>query len=150
MTTENYHHVELKIADGELRTGFTCVAPIDAPCRKRPKDSDQRESWTVEEATETGFRCWAVEWVEAVGVDEAIVSFPDRVLASVPVLISFSEGVEIEPAVIYCDYCGVSLPSVKHRADVPTTPDLQRMGFDAAKVVCPVCVRRARDAARAQ
>lgn len=95
--TENHHHVELKIAHGELHTGFTCSAPEDAPCRRRPKDHDQRESWTNEEATETGFRCWAVEWVEAVGTDDAIVGYPDAVLASVPVRISFEEGVGIEP-----------------------------------------------------
>lgn len=28
-----------------------------------------------------------------------------------------------------CDYCGSALPGVKHLAHVPTTPDMQRMGF---------------------
>lgn len=40
---------------------------------------------------------------------------------------------------IRCDYCGEALPSVKNRADIPTTPDLQRRGFAADKVVCPGC-----------
>lgn len=96
-TTENHHHVELKIEGGELHTGFTCTAPADAPCRRRPDDHDKRESWSAEEATETGFRCWAVEWVEAVGIEDAIIGYPDAVLASVPVKISFEEGVGIEP-----------------------------------------------------
>lgn len=46
--------------------------------------------------------------------------------------------------VIRCDYCGDDLPSVKSRAHIPTTPDLQRLGFAADKVVCPECVARVR------
>lgn len=97
MNTENHHHVELKIEGGELHRGFTCTAPEDASCRRRPKDHDQRESWTAEEATEMGFPCWAADWVSAVGIEDAIIGYPDRVLASVPVTISYEEGVSIEP-----------------------------------------------------
>ena len=97
MSTQNYHHVELKIEGGELHHGFTCTAPEDAPCRRRPKDHEQRESWTRDEATETGFPCWAVDWVDAVGIEGAIIGYPDRVLARVPVTISYEECVSIEP-----------------------------------------------------
>lgn len=45
---------------------------------------------------------------------------------------------------IRCDYCGDDLPSVKSREHIPTTPNLQRLGFAADKVVCPECVARAR------
>jgi hypothetical protein len=45
-------------------------------------------------------------------------------------------------AEIRCDYCGDPLLSVEHRSQVPTTPDLQRLGFSADKVVCPECVDR--------
>ncbi|MGO3147105.1 MAG: hypothetical protein ACTIJ6_05435 [Leucobacter sp.] len=45
---------------------------------------------------------------------------------------------------ISCDYCGDALPMVESRAHIPTTPDIQRLGFDAEKVVCPECVTRAR------
>lgn len=53
-------------------------------------------------------------------------------------------AVRLAPAetLVRCDYCGGALPSVQNRADVPTTPDLRRLGFDAAKVVCPACVER--------
>ncbi|MGU3424012.1 hypothetical protein ACLBWV_03680 [Microbacterium paraoxydans] len=96
--TENYHHVELKLQGGELHRGFTCTAPADASCRRRPKDADQRESWTSEEATEPSHQCWAAEWVEAVGIEDAIIgTVEDQVLASLPVAISFEEGVGIEP-----------------------------------------------------
>ncbi|WP_136043317.1 MULTISPECIES: hypothetical protein [unclassified Microbacterium] len=96
MDTQNYHQVELKIQDGELHRGFTCTAPEDAPCRRRPKDT-LLESWSSEEATETGHQCWAVEWVNAVGIEDAIIGYPDQVLASVPVAISYEEGVSIDP-----------------------------------------------------
>lgn len=45
---------------------------------------------------------------------------------------------------IWCDYCGDTLPSVQSRAHIPTTPDIQRLGFSAELVVCPECVSRAR------
>lgn len=97
-TAENYHRVELKLERGELHRGFTCTAPADASCRRRPKHADQRESWTSEEATEPGHQCWAVEWVETVAIEDAIIgTVDDQVLASVPVAISFEEGVGIEP-----------------------------------------------------
>lgn len=41
---------------------------------------------------------------------------------------------------IGCDYCGDVLPSVASRSHIPTTPDLQRLGFAADKIVCPECV----------
>jgi|GEM_PF-2726953 len=96
MSTENHHHVELKIEDGELRCGLTCTAPEDASCRRRPKGHEQRESWSSEEATETGFPCLATEWVSAVGIEDAIVG-EDAVLARVPVEISYEEAVWIDP-----------------------------------------------------
>lgn len=34
-----------------------CTGAPDAPCRRRPPDWNDRESWTDEEATETGFEC---------------------------------------------------------------------------------------------
>lgn len=98
MSIENYHYVELKIEDGELRRGLTCTAPEDATCRRRPKDHEQRESWSIDEATETGFPCWATEWVSTVGIEDAIVG-EDAVLARVPVDISYEEAVWIDPVV---------------------------------------------------
>ncbi|WP_336630761.1 MULTISPECIES: hypothetical protein [unclassified Microbacterium] len=50
----------------------------------------------------------------------------------------------IRGTLIRCDYCGDALPSVKSRAHIPTTPDLQRLGFAADKIVCPDCAARAR------
>lgn len=97
MSTQNHHHVELKIEDGELHRGFTCTAPEDAPCRRRPKDHGQRESWSRDEATEIGFPCWAVDEVNALGIEDAIIGYPDQVLARVPVTISYEECVSIEP-----------------------------------------------------
>lgn len=92
----NHHHfVELVINAGELHPNFRCAAPEDAPCRRRPPgDRYDAEFFTYEEATELGYQCWAVEWVEAVGIEDAIIG-SDGVLSSVPVGINYREGVEI-------------------------------------------------------
>ncbi len=47
-----------------------------------------------------------------------------------------------EPTPVRCDYCGDPLPAVRSRAHIPTTPDLQRRGFAADKVVCPECAAK--------
>jgi hypothetical protein len=69
--------------------------------------------------------------------------FPTKVGPDTQYLIDWHRG-ETCPVCadhpIRCDYCGDALPSVKSRADVPTTPDLQRLGFAVDKVVCPECV----------
>ncbi|MCK2024595.1 hypothetical protein KZC52_16830 [Microbacterium sp. kSW2-24] len=148
-TTENHHHVELKIASGELVTGFTCSAPADASCRRRPKDHDQRESWSTEEATEVGFRCWAVEWVEAVGTADAVIGSADAVLASVPVAIYFEEGVGIKPITTSAASRGVDLIAqerTRQIADEGHTPEgdrhqgdlLARAGVEYANVAVAV------------
>ncbi|MGQ7313395.1 hypothetical protein ACUOFU_16940 [Microbacterium arabinogalactanolyticum] len=99
MSTANHHYVQLVIEGGELHRKFVCTAPADAGCRRRPEDYEERgqETWSAEEATASGYGCWAAEWVEAVGIRDAIIGGADEVLASVPVTISFSDGVEIEP-----------------------------------------------------
>lgn len=98
MSGQPGHFVELKIDGEKLQRGFKCTMPPDAPCRRRPKDHELRESWTAEESTETGFACWAVEWVDAVGIEEAIYGGEfDGVLASVQVSITYEECVSIEP-----------------------------------------------------
>lgn len=38
-----------------------------------------------------------------------------------------------------CDYCGDALPGVRSRSAALATPDLQRLGFSAEKIVCPEC-----------
>lgn len=48
----------------------------------------------------------------------------------------------VRTASFRCDYCGGALPKVKDRQHLPTVPLLQRMGFDAHKLVCPECVER--------
>ncbi|GAB2519643.1 hypothetical protein FB385_2669 [Paramicrobacterium agarici] len=88
------HYVELVIEGGELHRRFRCTAPADAWCRRRPPEPDA-ERWTHEEATEPGHECWAVEWVELAGIEDAITG-ADQVLASVPVSIVYDEGVAIE------------------------------------------------------
>ncbi len=108
MSGQPGHFVELKIEGEKLQRGFKCTMPADAPCRRRPKDHELRESWTEEESTESGLACWAVEWVDAVGIEEAIFGGEfDGVLASVPVSIAYEECVSIEPL------AGATAPNVE-------------------------------------
>lgn len=95
------HFVQLTIQSGGLHPAFVCTTPVDAACRRRPDDFEDgaRESWSAEEATKAGYPCWAVEWVEAVGLPDAIFAHPDGVLVSVPVEIRYSEGVEVTPTI---------------------------------------------------
>lgn len=91
------HHLDLVIEGGEPHIKFRCTGTPDAPCRRRPPNWDESgdESWTAEEATETGFDCWATDWVSAIGITDAIIGYPDQTLASAAVDIGYAEGVEI-------------------------------------------------------
>lgn len=89
------HHIDLVIEDGEVRAKFRCTGTLDAPCRRRPPDWRERESWTHEEATESGFDCWAVDWVEWVGMEDGVLG-EDQVLASARVSVVYDEGVQID------------------------------------------------------
>lgn len=91
------HFVRLVVEGGELHPSFVCVAPEDADCRRRPRNAEggeAPETWTADQATEPGFDCWAVEWVDAVGLPDAMFSAVDGVLAAVPVSITYCEGVQ--------------------------------------------------------
>jgi len=62
------HELTVEIEPGnranyrEASIALVCHAAIDAPCRNRPPNWETRESWDDEEATLTGFPCWAVEF----------------------------------------------------------------------------------------
>lgn len=81
----------------DLEVTFHCDNPPNAPCRRRPPKwvEDEGDSYTDEEATEPGHKCWAVDWVEAIGMDDAIVA--STVLGRIPVSLSFEDGVVLEP-----------------------------------------------------
>jgi hypothetical protein len=44
---------------------------------------------------EGGHECWAVDWVNELGFDDAVIA--DGIFASVPIILSYYEGVEITP-----------------------------------------------------
>ena len=83
------HHLQLFAEDGEIRPRLTCTATPDAPCRRRPVDTDQ-ESWTDEDETTPGHECWAVEWAEDGGWDT--VTAADGILSVVDVEVSYEDG----------------------------------------------------------
>ena len=65
------HELTIETVDGETRVVLLCHAVLDAPCRRRPPNWDARdeETWTDEEATVSGFECWAVEYISEAGLE---------------------------------------------------------------------------------
>lgn len=124
-TTETYHHVNLTIEQSELHRTFTCTAPEDAPCRRRPPEPYDHESYSTSEATEPGHECWAVEWVESVGIRDALIAKGhDRVLASIPVEISFEDGVGFDPTAVD----DLLAAAQKARSDAEWSLNIDRQG----------------------
>ena len=70
---------------------FECDNDHTAPCRRRPVDHANLESWTFEEATESGFPCWIKEWVDSVGIQEGL-RCEEGLHVKIPVQIYYDEG----------------------------------------------------------
>lgn len=90
------HEITVKIQDSEAQVALVCHAVSDAPCRRRPPDFDsgEYESWTDEQATVSGYPCWAVEFIEDGGLE--CLRYHDHKRAftySGPVDIWYDEGV---------------------------------------------------------
>lgn len=81
---------------GEPCLEIECSEPPDAPCRRRPLDKAM-ESWTDDDALDGGgHECWAVEWVQEAGFDDAVVIKPlGEPFAKMPIKITYDEGVVI-------------------------------------------------------
>lgn len=81
------HAIQVVAEGGELVLRLVCTAPVGAPCRRRSpegygsKDDD----------------CWAEEWASEAGW-ESVFAMEDGVWASVPVGISYDDGVDVTPA----------------------------------------------------
>ena len=91
------HAVEVVSDAGELRLRLVCHAPVGSPCRRRPPEGDDREYWPDDDPDLVDAECWAVEWVSEVGWDDAISADGPEVWTSIPVGISYDEGVEVWP-----------------------------------------------------
>lgn len=117
----DHHYVQLVVEGGGLMHRFVCTAPDDAACRRRPDDFEDgaRESWTAEEAVNTGYPCWAADWVDAIGVDDAVLITPEGVLASVPVDIHYDEGVTARVATVPSGGQVAAARKAIHRALAP-------------------------------
>ena len=90
------HHLEI---DFGMFNGpelcLVCTATPGSPCRKRP--ADDRESWSYNDPDLIDGDCWAVEWVEAVGL-EAMTSADGVTWPTIPVTVEYDEGVVLAPA----------------------------------------------------
>lgn len=90
------HAIEIETRDGELGLRLRCNAPEGAVCRMRPPEENERESWSVDDDDLIPGDCWAVDWVDSVGIEDAVhVRGENRTLASVPVNVNYDEGVHV-------------------------------------------------------
>ena len=95
-TRDTYHHLVIDTRCGEPTLGLRCTAPADADCRLRP--SDEREVWSQDDDDLTsGHECWALEWVQCVGWEDAVSCDPEALFPLIPVCVYYDEGVHIEP-----------------------------------------------------
>lgn len=74
-----------------------CTGTPDAPCRRRPPDWKDRESWTDEEATEIGHDCLLIDWVEG---SDYQTSVEKELTATIPITYEWDGdmGPIIQPA----------------------------------------------------
>jgi len=91
------HHLTLNSNFlGELHLEFVCTAAPDAPCRMRP--SVMRDSWQYGDPDLTPcHECWAVEFIQDCGWEDAVRSAPDISWPKIPITIGFDDGVVIGP-----------------------------------------------------
>ena len=91
------HALEVISEYGEISVRLACHAAKGATCRMRPADLNLEE-WTVDyEGEMIDAECWAVEWQSDAGFEEGVRSEFAGVYASVPVVISYDEGVMVHP-----------------------------------------------------
>lgn len=91
------HMLDVHMEYGSPSVSLRCLMPPDAPCRRRPPDYENRESWSLDESTETGHVCWAVEWIDLAGQECISVDSHHGLLASVPVTLVYDEGPVVTP-----------------------------------------------------
>ena len=83
------HYIDITIeGDGIVTPTLRCTEPSDAPCRKRQLDVNAWDNG--------GHECWAVEWIDAVGFEEAVRLSGDYYTFSIPVHVMYDEGPELD------------------------------------------------------
>ncbi len=95
------HYLTVVTDDQEPRLMLVCTAAPGAGCRKRPTDADEREwEWDLDDPDIEWVDgpCFAVEWIEAEGWDDAIRCEEGAVFPRWPVEVSYhDEGPWIAP-----------------------------------------------------
>lgn len=67
----NGHEITVNVRDFDgPEVVLLCHEEPEAPCRCRPPDWEDREEWTFAEATQSGFPCWAVQYIAEGGLDQ--------------------------------------------------------------------------------
>jgi hypothetical protein len=94
------HRLQLVDNGWGPRVEFVCTFKKGANCHKRPADADV-ESWGPGDPTIDTDECWAVSWVEAEGIADALYycgKKPLPVELTGPIKIWYDEGVSYEEA----------------------------------------------------
>jgi len=86
------HVIEVVAEFGELSLKFRCNAVPGSPCKRRPVDSELEEWPSDYQGEMVDADCWAAEWVSECGW-ESIMPNNDSVYASIPISISYDDGV---------------------------------------------------------
>lgn len=89
------HALQIVSNCGELSIALACRAVEGADCRMRPPIGSDRENWVVGEPGLVDGPCWALDWIEATSIQEALVfdGGGDGVVLAAEVNVSYDEGV---------------------------------------------------------
>lgn len=95
------HAIEVVSEYGELSLKLVCHAVPGSPCRMRPPEGDDRESWSFDDPGLVPGECWAVEWQHDVGFVDGVRTTDTGTVAdgvawaSIPVAIEYDECVMV-------------------------------------------------------
>lgn len=94
------HEIQVVAEYGELSLRLVCHAAKGAPCRMRPPEGDDRESWSADDEDLVDGDCWALDWIAAdtfadqVRASDAL-NDATRIYATAPVAIGYDECVTV-------------------------------------------------------
>ncbi|WP_182050470.1 hypothetical protein [Changpingibacter yushuensis] len=92
------HFLDVFSSLGYPCVAFICDEPTDAPCRTRPL-SGHLDEWDESEPMDGGGHpCWAEEWVNDIGIEDALrLPRMEEPLARIPISITYDGCVDARP-----------------------------------------------------
>jgi len=139
------HKLQIVEESGEVSLKLVCSAVPGATCRRRP--TDDREEWSVDDPdlVLVDGDCWAVEWVSAVGWEDAVrMGDGTGVVVSVPVDVGYEEGVLLSVASADPELDGLELhTSERDGLDDCPACDASLASCSRSNVCCADCTHAA-------